>query len=291
MPKFSVIVPTYDGNSDELLLRCLRSIRGYSRAELIVVDEGQKERPQQVHGLATKYESVDHTGIVDWVRRVNLSREMGYELATGDFIVICDSDVVPSPNWEQEFSDILALDGVGMVGPRITPICHQFTQWIKPHPSWSERFVDVESMKRLSPELWKVEELPDTYDVRKGYPLESINGWTYLNDCFVGFTRECLSLIRPVKDYGQSLRSLPGHAAVVSNRVAVWHSKELSQPKKIDRSFLKSISSEQTSSMKLDDDWVAWCENCNSTKVFKSAVLSSCWSEAHAKSCGWWNKS
>ena len=93
MPKFSIIIPTWERVNDGKLRRCLDSIQTqvYPDFECIVVDDGSKENVALLLDSYTCndgrfwYVRIPHQGRV-------VARNRGFELATGEYFAWCDSD-------------------------------------------------------------------------------------------------------------------------------------------------------------------------------------------------------
>ena len=88
---FSVIVPIY--NVEKYLSRCIDSVLSQTFAdfELILVDDGS---PDNCPEICDKYAQKDHR--IKVVHKENaglgMARNLGVEVATGDFICFIDSD-------------------------------------------------------------------------------------------------------------------------------------------------------------------------------------------------------
>lgn len=91
-PKISVIVPTY--NRVGMLRRCIDSIlsQNYSDIEIVIVDDGSTDGTFDI----VKKEYSEKTNIVYHYNEKNLgpggSRQKGYQIATGQYIVFADDD-------------------------------------------------------------------------------------------------------------------------------------------------------------------------------------------------------
>lgn len=101
MPKFSIIIPTWERISDGKLRRCLNSIQTqtFRDFECIVVDDGSKE---DVGGLVAQYDGpfryirMTHQGRV-------IARNTGFAAAQGDYFAWCDSDDAYDPMYLATF--------------------------------------------------------------------------------------------------------------------------------------------------------------------------------------------
>ena len=89
--KVTVIIPVY--NVEPYLTRCLDSVLGqtYSNIEVIVVNDGSKDNTKKIlDDYASKYENI----IVKHIKNggVANARNVGIQLATGEYIGFIDSD-------------------------------------------------------------------------------------------------------------------------------------------------------------------------------------------------------
>jgi glycosyltransferase involved in cell wall biosynthesis len=89
-PLVSVIVPTY--NSAESLVTCLQSIKDqtYPKIELIVVDNASKDTTQEVASKFTEH-------VYNLGPERSAQRNFGVKKATGQYVVIIDSDMELAP--------------------------------------------------------------------------------------------------------------------------------------------------------------------------------------------------
>jgi len=90
-PLVSVVVPTF--NSERFLERCLRSVRGqtYPNVEVIVVDNYSRDKTREI---AKKYGA----RIILCRAGRSKARNIGANLARGEFIFSIDSDMELTPN-------------------------------------------------------------------------------------------------------------------------------------------------------------------------------------------------
>lgn len=111
MPRFSVIVPTY--NRASLLPRCLESVlaQAFLDYELIVVDDGSTD---ETAGLVEAIAGRDAR--VRYVRQKHKgaghARNRGAALAAGDFVLFLDSDDAVLPSWLTAFAEALQCGGL-----------------------------------------------------------------------------------------------------------------------------------------------------------------------------------
>lgn len=98
MPQISVIVPVY--NVEKYLHRCVDSIltQTFSDFELILVDDGS---PDNCGKICDEYVQKDKRIKVVHKKNGGLSsaRNAGMKVATGEYILFCDSDDFVHPQW------------------------------------------------------------------------------------------------------------------------------------------------------------------------------------------------
>jgi GT2 family glycosyltransferase len=100
--RLSVVVPTC--GRPELLIRCLERLHPRIQnlgAEIVVTDDGADDASRQVIAASPSF--------VRWTRGPRrgpaANRNHGASLATGDFIVFVDDDVIPSPTLLASYQD------------------------------------------------------------------------------------------------------------------------------------------------------------------------------------------
>ena len=129
LPEISVIVPAF--NAARTIQPCLEAILNQKCAsvyEVIVVDNNSTD---QTFSIASSYPSIK---LIQEKRqgRAN-ARNGGIRAARGKFLVFCDSDCVPQPNWLEALMAPFKDQGVGGVGGEIltddpkTLIDHYYT--------------------------------------------------------------------------------------------------------------------------------------------------------------------
>lgn len=97
----SIIVPVY--NAEDTLDRCVKSLMSqtYKNIEIILVNDGSKDASLDI---CKKYEKEDSRIIV--INKdnggVSSARNAGIDIASGKFIMFCDSDDWAEPNWCEE---------------------------------------------------------------------------------------------------------------------------------------------------------------------------------------------
>ena len=123
----SFIVPVH--NSADTLEKCLESIEdvGYPQesVEIIIVDNGSKDKTLDIASKFTDKIFVDQTATIAGLRNI------GSKKANGDFIIFIDSDCVLSQNWVKSALEYFNDDTVGMVGAR--------TSLVPADATWVER--------------------------------------------------------------------------------------------------------------------------------------------------------
>jgi GT2 family glycosyltransferase len=113
---WSVVVPTYE--RPRALERCLAALRrleappgGY---EIVVVDDGSRERPTAVvDGVGARLVEQSHAG-------PGAARNRGVMVARGRFVAMTDDDCAPEPDWLRHLHDALADDRSSLVGGTTT---------------------------------------------------------------------------------------------------------------------------------------------------------------------------
>lgn len=135
-PLISVIIPIY--NTENYLVRCLNSIinTGYENLEIICVNDGS---PDNSINILQEYKNIDSRVIVLDVPNGGLSksRNLGLDIARGDFICFIDSD-----DWiHRQFFDIM-LSNINKTGADIG-VC-EFT---RTNRISSDEYIDASQIK------------------------------------------------------------------------------------------------------------------------------------------------
>ena len=98
MPIISIIVPVY--KSEEYIDRCIKSIldQTFTDFELILVDDGSPDNCPQI---CDKWAKCDSRIVVIHKKNggVSSARNEGLKIASGEYIMFCDSDDIVYPNW------------------------------------------------------------------------------------------------------------------------------------------------------------------------------------------------
>jgi GT2 family glycosyltransferase len=98
----SVIIPTY--NCGRYLWNCLHSLRSqtYKEKEIIVVDDGSSDETAEVlsHFNVIKVTNQNNMG-------AGLSRNKGFDVSAGRYVVFCDADAVYEPTFLEELHNAL----------------------------------------------------------------------------------------------------------------------------------------------------------------------------------------
>lgn len=108
-PLVSVIVPVY--NVSLCLLRCLNSIlqQSYSKFECILIDDGSNDESSSLcdyyTSLDSRFSSIHRTN-----GGVSHARNTGIDLASGQYIVFCDSDDCLHPDYLNELLQHQVID-------------------------------------------------------------------------------------------------------------------------------------------------------------------------------------
>ena len=103
-PLISIIVPVY--NSERFIDKCVESIlaQTYQNWELLLIDDGSKDNSG---AICDSYEKTDSR--IKTLHKVNggvsSARNLGLDMAEGEFITFVDSDDYIGPTYLQDFSD------------------------------------------------------------------------------------------------------------------------------------------------------------------------------------------
>ena len=93
-PRISVVICSYNGQRTirQTISECLKS--NYPNFEVIVVDDGSKDRTGEIAGafLDVRLVSVPNGGL-------SAARNIGMKAATGEIIAYIDDDAYPDPHW------------------------------------------------------------------------------------------------------------------------------------------------------------------------------------------------
>lgn len=104
----SVIIPIY--RVEKYIEACIRSVMGqnYRDFELILVDDGSPDASAQVaEDLLKTNDTVSYKIIHTENRGVSAARNTGLAEATGEYVIMVDSDDVLSLDFLQEFADMM----------------------------------------------------------------------------------------------------------------------------------------------------------------------------------------
>ncbi len=125
--KFSICIVSWDNLFD--LDRLLQSIDAHTQVphEVCIVDNGSEE---EVQNYLRQYQ-LDHTNKGDKIVKIHfnqknegigIGRNQAMKFAEGNYIVICDSDIVVPRNWIQDMLEVYKRDpdDIGAVGTSIT---------------------------------------------------------------------------------------------------------------------------------------------------------------------------
>jgi GT2 family glycosyltransferase len=116
-PKVSVVVCTYNGS--RTLDGCLKSLEtlNYPDYEVILVNDGSKD---SVPEIAARYPYIRYH--VQPNRGLSVARNVGMELATGEFIAYTDDDCFADPDWLYYLvAKLLETGATGVGGPNLLP--------------------------------------------------------------------------------------------------------------------------------------------------------------------------
>ncbi len=108
MPKVSIIVPVY--KAEAYLQACVDSIlaQSYENLELLLIDDAGPDRSGLLcDRLATRDKRI-RVIHKEKNQGASAARNTGLEVATGDYIMFCDSDDQVSPMWVKHLMDAVA---------------------------------------------------------------------------------------------------------------------------------------------------------------------------------------
>ncbi len=115
--KISVIIPTF--NEEKIIEKCLRGIHNQTHEdwELIVVDGGSTDRT-----ISLAEEQADQV-IIDGIKNVGHSRNLGAMKASGEVFAFLDGDSIPSKTWLEKIEECFnSDDDIGAAGGPILPL-------------------------------------------------------------------------------------------------------------------------------------------------------------------------
>ncbi len=106
--KISIIIPIY--NCQSCLRRCLESIvqQTYANIQIILIDDGSSDKSGEICDEAAHTDSrilVIHKKNAG----VSAARNTGLEHAVGEYIMFCDSDDYPEPQWCEKMLELAIL--------------------------------------------------------------------------------------------------------------------------------------------------------------------------------------
>ena len=119
MPKVSIIVPVY--KSEAYLSRCIDSIllQRFTDFELLLIDDAGPDRSGEIcdqYAARDKRIRVIHKGKNEGA---SAARNTGLDVATGEYIMFCDSDDAVSPEWITHLIRYATPDTLAVCAP-----CH-----------------------------------------------------------------------------------------------------------------------------------------------------------------------
>jgi glycosyltransferase involved in cell wall biosynthesis len=132
MPKFSVIVPTY--NRGHLISRAIESIfaQTFNDFEIIVIDDGSTDDTKKIldaYQGKIRYCHQKNQG-------VSAARNHGIREARGEFLSFTDDDVIVDPYWLAAIDKCFRENRCDIVGGRVLPIFPDGTPvWVRENPA------------------------------------------------------------------------------------------------------------------------------------------------------------
>jgi len=132
MPKFSVVVPTY--NRAQLIATSIKSLleQTFRDFEIIVIDDGSKDATKEaLKPLMDKirYCHQQNGGI-------SAARNHGILEAKGEFIAFTDDDIITDKDWLANINRCFTENHCDVVGGRVLPIYTNDTpSWVRKEPT------------------------------------------------------------------------------------------------------------------------------------------------------------
>ena len=151
----SIIIPVY--NQAKFLGKCVRSLveQTYKgEIELIIVNDGSTDNTAEViKGLKSRYRIYDME--LEENMGANIARNVGYRVAMGEYLLICDGDMVFYPTYLEKLAKILDdkpeisvaycnFRTIGMSGARQS----NHTKYFKPDDLLKWNFINMASLIR-----------------------------------------------------------------------------------------------------------------------------------------------
>lgn len=123
--KISIIIPVY--NREEYLEECIRSIfaQSYTNFEIIIIDDGSTDNSVKIcNGLAKEDSRIqillaEHAG-------VSAARNLGLEVAQGEFVFFVDSDDVIHPFLFETLVNGMREYSAGISGSRVANVSEEY---------------------------------------------------------------------------------------------------------------------------------------------------------------------
>ena len=106
-PKYSVIIPVY--NAEKTLKRCLDTLlaESHSESEIILINDGSEDQSGKIClSYAEKYLNIHY--IEKQNGGVSTARNVGLEMATGEYILFVDSDDYVIPGFFSSLDRLLS---------------------------------------------------------------------------------------------------------------------------------------------------------------------------------------
>lgn len=236
--KLSIVLASW--NDLELLQRCIYNLEikanGF-RHEVITVADPPYEKTKEWLGKKLDIKAI----YGDKPRGHNYAIERGLEVATGDYIMWMDTDIVVSNNWWPKIKKILEADEkIGIIGPLSYPRWDQYIMTLHSVPTHLLREDKIDSNEMLKfvesrePEWFELGEgLPGEQWCKKyyGWPKGALLHWDYVFEGFIIMRRRVYEEIGAYTrnpSGGQEVNisrnaRKKGWKIVCANRVHYWH--------------------------------------------------------------------
>ncbi len=117
----TIVVTRYE-ESDELVIKCLKSLFQQEKAKVQVIFLDQKSS-KEINGSLSKLKKINVLFIYKPIppRSLSYARNFGLKHAKTRYIAFCDVDCILSSNWANEILNIFHKVNCGIVGSKIVP--------------------------------------------------------------------------------------------------------------------------------------------------------------------------
>lgn len=108
MPEISIIVPVY--RAEQYLTRCVDSLlaQTFTDFELLLIDDASPDKSGELCDILAKKDSRIRVLHKQTNAGASAARNTGLDMASGNYVMFCDSDDVVSPHWAKRLHDLSA---------------------------------------------------------------------------------------------------------------------------------------------------------------------------------------